>query len=67
MQIIPMFLLLVVGCAFIYGAGQQVGGNFAELFWRRQILYACIGLMGWFLLVFFDYRWLGPLSFILYP
>lgn len=66
-QIIPMFLLLAVGCLFIYGAGQQVGGNFAELFWRRQILYAFLGLMIWFVLVFVDYRWLGPLSIVMYP
>ena len=66
LQIVSMLLLLSIGCAFIYGAGHQVGGNF-EIYWKRQVLYACIGIMLWLLLVFFDYRWLGPLSVFLYP
>ena len=66
-QIVPLLLLLFIGCTFIYGAGQQVGGNFAEIFWKRQILYACVGLMAWLILVFMDYRWLGPLSILFYP
>lgn len=66
-QIVPMFLLLAIGALFIYGTGQQVGGVHAALIWKKQLIFMVIGLLFWFALVFFDYRWLIPGTFVVYP
>lgn len=66
-QVIPMLALLTAGILFIYGTGQQVGGIHASVFWKRQLFYAGAGLILWFTLLFFDYRWLIPALFLLYP
>lgn len=66
LQIIPLVLLLTIGLFFVYGTGQQVGGSHAELF-QRQAAYLGLGAAIWLFLVFFDYRWLGPLSLVIYP
>ena len=66
-QIAPMILLLATGLAFIYGTGRQVGDSNAYDFWLRQCAYMGVGFAIWFALIFFDYRWLGPGSLIIYP
>ena len=66
-QIVPMFLLLTIGALFIYGTGQQVGGIHAALIWKKQLLFMGIGIVIWFFLIFFDYRWLIPGTFVIYP
>lgn len=66
-QVIPLLVLLAFGILFIHGTGHQVGGEHAEIFWKRQLLYAAAGLFFWFLLLFLDYRWLIPGIFLLYP
>ncbi len=66
LQIIPLALLLTIGLFFVYGTGQQIGGSHAVLF-QRQVAYLGIGVAFWLFLVFFDYRWLGPLSIVIYP
>ncbi len=66
-QIVPMLALLAIGALFIYGTGQQVGGVHATVIWKRQLLYMGLGLGIWFLFLFFDYRWLIPGTFLVYP
>ncbi len=66
-QIVPMLALLAIGALFIYGTGQQVGGVHATIIWKRQLLYMGIGLVIWFSFIFFDYRWLIPGTFLIYP
>lgn len=66
-QLIPMFILLVVGVCFVYGIGQQVGGVGAEIYWRRQIQWAAVGLVLWLLMALFDYRKYGVISMFLWP
>ena len=66
-QLIPMFILLVIGVCFVYGIGQQVGGVGAEIYWRRQIQWAAIGLIFWLAMAIFDYRKYGILSMFLWP
>ena len=66
-QLIPMFILLLIGVSFVYGIGQQVGGVGAEIYWRRQIQWAAIGLVFWLLLALFDYRKYGIISMFLWP
>ena len=66
-QVIPMLLLLAIGALFIYGTGKQVGGVYAAEIWQKQMLFMGLGLTFWFILVFFDYRWLIPGAFVIYP
>ena len=66
-QLIPMFVLLLIGIFFVYGIGQQVGGVGAEIYWRRQIQWASIGLVLWLLMALFDYRKYGFLALFLWP
>ncbi len=66
-QVIPTLLLLAIGALFIYGTGQQVGGAHATEIWQKQMLFMGVGLFFWFALVFFDYRWLIPGTFVIYP
>ena len=64
-QLLLQILLLCVGIAFIYGAGQEVGGDFASM-WKRQVGWALCGLLFFFTVVLFDYRLLGRWSWALY-
>lgn len=66
-QIIPMIILLLFGVFFVYGIGQQVGGVGAEIYWKRQIQWAAIGLVIWLVLALFDYRKYGVISLFLWP
>ena len=66
-QVIPTLLLLAIGALFIYGTGQQVGGVHATEIWQKQMFFMGVGLIFWFALVFFDYRWLIPGTFVIYP
>jgi len=66
-QIVPMVALLAIGALFIYGTGQQVGGVHATIIWKRQLIYMGVGTVFWFFFIFFDYRWLIPFTFIIYP
>ncbi len=58
-------LLLVSGCFFLYGAGRQVGGDFAG-FWLRQLFWAFLGFGCFVVLCCLDYRLLGRWSWVLY-
>ena len=62
-----MFALLVIGVFFVYGIGQQVGGVGAEIYWRRQIQWAGVGLFFWLAMALFDYRKYGVLALFLWP
>lgn len=66
-QIVPMLLLLAIGALFIYGTGQQVGGEDAAGIWKKQLLFMGLGFVCWFFLIFLDYRWLIPGTFAVYP
>ena len=62
-----MLVLLVTGVFFVYGIGQQVGGIGAEVFWRRQIQWALIGLGLWLAASLLDYRKYGILFAAFWP
>ncbi len=58
-------ILTMAGLFFIYGAGRQIGGNFAG-YWLRQLLFTLLGTAVFIGLVAVDYRRLGKWSWILY-
>lgn len=69
LQIIPMLGLLIIGVIFIYGTGQQIGGEVAVNYWKKQLLWIIMGLSIWvFLAFFYDYRniiqWSAPFYII---
>ena len=66
-QIIPMIILLLFGIFFVYGIGQQVGGVGAEIYWRRQIQWAAVGLVIWLVTALLDYRKYGIIAMFLWP
>ena len=67
LQILPMMLLITIGELFIYGTGQQIGGFYAETFWKRHLIYIGIGIAVWLIFSILDYRWCGPFALTLYP
>lgn len=62
-----ILLLLSTGLLFIYGVGQEVGGDFRYQ-WQRQVQYVGVGLCAYVLFTLLDYRrlaewsWLGYLA-----
>lgn len=54
-------LLLCTGLLFIYGVGQEVGGDFASQ-WQRQLLHGVLGLCAYFVFTVADYRKLAEWS-----
>lgn len=58
-------VLLGVGCLFIYGTGQQIGGRF-EHYWIRQLLWLAVGVIGFVLVAVVDYRRIGVWSIVFY-
>ncbi len=66
LQFVPLIVLVSAGLLFIYGTGQQIGFG-TEHIWKRQLIYMAVGTGIWLLLTFFDYRWLGPASAVIYP
>ena len=66
-QILSVIFLLVIGVSFIYGIGQQIGGNTYENMWKKQIVWITMGGFLWlFFTFFFDYRALKKWSLPLY-
>lgn len=63
--LILMGLLLVLGSFFIYGAGQQLGGDFAG-YWIRHLLWIGVGWIGFLFFLLIDYRLLGKWSWLFY-
>ena len=66
LQVVPLVVLVSTGLLFIYGTGQQIGFG-TEHIWKRQLVYLGVGMAIWLFLTFFDYRWLGPASAVIYP
>lgn len=54
-------LLLFAGLLFIYGVGQEVGGDFAKQ-WQRQILHVALGVCAYVGFALMDYRRLAEWS-----
>jgi rod shape determining protein RodA len=60
-------LLVATGLLFVYGVGQEVGGEFAKQ-WQRQLANALVGFLVYLLCAAVDYRrladwsWLGYLA-----
>ena len=57
--------LLVIGCVFLYGAGQEVGGDFSR-FWLRQLRWAALGSIAFAVVVCIDYHLLERWCWVLY-
>jgi len=58
-------LLLLFGVTFIYGAGVEIGGDFASK-WYRQLIWIGLGLTLYFTVALCDLRQLGRFSWIVY-
>jgi rod shape determining protein RodA len=57
--------LLVVSLSFIYGAGRQMGGDYAFL-WRKQSLWILLGVTAQLVVVLVDLRFIGRYSWAFY-
>ena len=64
MQMIPMFLLLLLGVYYIYSTGQQVGGN--PDIWKKQLFFIMCGFTIWLFLSFIDYRYWAQWALFVY-
>ncbi len=58
-------LLLATGLLFVYGVGQEIGGDFANQ-WRRQLLNTLAGLVVYTICAAVDYRRLASWSWLGY-
>jgi len=58
-------LLLLFGVTFIYGAGVEIGGDFASK-WYRQLIWIGLGLTLYFGVALCDLRRLGAFSWLIY-
>ena len=71
-MLLAVFALICIGIASIYASGhpaeKSVSSNnsYHPGAWKRQVVYAFVGLAAIILLSYIDYRWLGPLSYWLY-
>ena len=61
-------LLVAVGIATIYAIGNPANAEANSMtgLWKKQLVFAAIGMVGFLILNFLNYRLLGRLSFILY-
>jgi len=72
-MLLAMLLLIAIGIAMIYASGNplrssgQSGSGLYSAAWKKQLFFAAIGLFAIFAVNTFDYRWLGPASYWLYP
>ena len=64
-MVVLSIILLLVGCLFIYGAGQEAGGELAGK-WKRQACWAGLGAVCFLVVCCMDYRFLGRWSWLLY-
>ena len=58
-------VLLLLGCVFIYGAGQETGGRLAT-YWQRQLCWTALGGMCFLLTCRVGYELLGHWAWALY-
>jgi rod shape determining protein RodA len=58
--------LIGVGIAFIYSAGFQRADSPVSEFYQRQMIWACVGLVGYLALAAFDYRRLADTAWWIY-
>jgi rod shape determining protein RodA len=59
-------VLIGFGVLFIYGAGEQVGTELSQTFWKKQLVWIAAGAVMWAAAGFTDYRKLGKWSPVLY-
>lgn len=64
LQMIPMFLLLLLGIYYVYSTGQQVGGN--PDIWKKQLFFIICGCLIWGGLSFVNYRFWAQWSMVFY-
>ncbi len=58
-------MLLFAGCLFIYGVGQEAGGEFVR-YWVKQLMWLGLGMGAFVAVVCVDYRLWGRWSWLLY-
>ena len=58
-------LLLIIGVVFIHSAGEQTGGVIAG-FWKKQLLWICVGTVLMLVLACSDYEVLGKFSLVIF-
>ncbi len=54
-QLLLLLCLVAAGCLFIYGTGQQAGGNL-ERYWQRQLVFAAAGFAAYLVVSCVNYR-----------
>ncbi len=67
-MLLAMLTLIAIGIATIYASGHPAGsetGPYAAA-WRKQAVFAGIGIIAILIINLFDYRWLGPASYWIY-
>jgi rod shape determining protein RodA len=67
-MLLAMLALIAIGIATIYASGHPEGsesGRYAGA-WKKQAVFAVIGLVAILIINLFDYRWLGPASYWIY-
>ena len=64
LQMIPMFLLLLLGIYYVYSTGQQVGGN--PVIWKKQLVFIICGCFMWGGLSFVNYKFWKQWALIIY-
>ena len=63
---LSLLALMVIGILFIYSAGFQSAEAPVSGFYRRQILWACVGLAGYVVLAMTDYRRVADAAWWIY-
>ena len=63
--VLLMSALLVIGFLFIYGTGQQIGGDFTG-YWQRNLMWIGLGSVGFLFFSLIDYHLLAKWSWLMY-
>ena len=61
-----LFFLLVIGITFIYSASYRYHQNHYAPYAKKQIIWACVALVPFFIVIHLDYNWLVKNAFLFY-
>lgn len=68
LMLAAMLALVAIGIATIYASGNpaESGANAFASSWKKQVVYAAAGMMGFLAVNVISYRWLGSMSYWIY-